>query len=650
MPLIDLKSDLAWYGKKPPGFRPNQSRENTDYSYNKDLTSTTTVQGFSDKGNPVSFKQVTSANKFVIGDDSTATRLAQLGAGTKFPIGPEGQVHEFDITRTGFSPDTRYGDVYNKLLNSGLANTYTANSPIDDMYNKFNLRDDATPNFGWVKQPYMLRGIQREGSSKPQYWGLGNTIGGKISGLIDVPRSGPLTAGERILIDAARIGKFLISPYGIAFLAKQQGLTLTNPSVETEQGAVARTGAQKIYNPLSLFSSGIAHIPRQLGDYGGKLGAALGLPKVRYEDIVVAGRTQDEKNDYNRLVWLKDWLMGPLGKSTTVISNSLTGPDSAFGIGRTVINRYENTLLSQEQFRVSGNKEIPIGISRTTSNSLDKFQENRKFVQELDEEFEFDGLIRTTRDDEYIKPKYGGDIVPPDPNTNLYKQLSYGEIKKAAAKSTGKPRVVPYDFLTRDDYSQYNLARQREKDTFINSDGSASSGLIDFIVGGVRLKAYISDISDSISADWEGQKDQGRADKRYIYGGVDRTIDVSFMAAAESYEDVSATYSKLKRLARYCYPVYGDYAFHGEFVKVTIGSLHRYTPMILTEVSFGWDAETPWALPGSIKSYNPESGVIEYVTEDELRKGRGWPLVTSVDCSFVYIGTVIQDSSAPIFG
>ena len=103
------------------------------------------------------------------------------------------------------------------------------------MYDKFNLRDDATPNPGYVKQPFILRGIQREGGG-PQRWGLGETTVGEILSTFDLPRAGILTAAERAAIDAARIGKFLISPKGIGFLARQFGYQLKNPNIENEAG------------------------------------------------------------------------------------------------------------------------------------------------------------------------------------------------------------------------------------------------------------------------------------------------------------------------------------------------------------------------------------------------------------------------------
>ena len=76
-------------------------------------------------------------------------------------------------------------------------------------YNKFNLRTDShnKNSFGLATdQPFILRGLQRQGSTEPQYWG------GFADTLTDLPRGGIATASERELIDKVRIGKFMISP------------------------------------------------------------------------------------------------------------------------------------------------------------------------------------------------------------------------------------------------------------------------------------------------------------------------------------------------------------------------------------------------------------------------------------------------------
>ena len=232
MALIDLKSDLSWYGKKPPttnvidntdqkGFDANimpkgssrpESRfvgikgieytstsllgtlsilapPSTDYTDTKFVlegaSPSISISGFANDGSLLGPRIVMARDAFAhdtFSNGGDAKRANQLGQGTKFPISPQGNNHGFDSTRLGFHESNRYSDSYGvKHKNSGLADTYTENSPIDDMYNKFNLRDDATPQLGYIKHPLILRGIQREGKTDPQRWGLGGTVAGAIS-------------------------------------------------------------------------------------------------------------------------------------------------------------------------------------------------------------------------------------------------------------------------------------------------------------------------------------------------------------------------------------------------------------------------------------------------------------------------------------
>ena len=210
MSLASLKSAYSYYEKKDAGF---VSAEKTNYVANKnDLTISTVAKGFDNSGNQSEFGIKTSANSFNIGGQGTSRRLQQLGTGTKFPIGPKGQVHEFDIFRGGFSEYRKYEDVYNSLSNAGLADTYTKDSPIDDMYNIVKVRDVASRR-DFLRQPFILRGIQRDENSDPQRFGP--TIN------LNLPRAGILTATNRMALDVARIGKFLLSPEGLLFNARR---------------------------------------------------------------------------------------------------------------------------------------------------------------------------------------------------------------------------------------------------------------------------------------------------------------------------------------------------------------------------------------------------------------------------------------------
>ena len=248
MALSELTSNLSWYGSNA-GFRAQQSANQTRFNQDPgDLSVIVAPRGFDNAGNQSNaFMAKMSGNAFNIDGQGTATRLSQLGNGTKFPIGPAGQVHEFDIKRTGFSVRMRYADTFNSKTLNGLANTYTAKSPIDDMYNKFVVRDEAWNPSGKfslanlipaiinavgtglnsllntsiskidlidTREPYILTGIQREGSSDPQRYGLFTTS------RFELPRGGALTFTSRLLRDVARVGKFLTGPHGMQFNSK----------------------------------------------------------------------------------------------------------------------------------------------------------------------------------------------------------------------------------------------------------------------------------------------------------------------------------------------------------------------------------------------------------------------------------------------
>lgn len=280
------------------------------------------------------------------GGSGNAKRKAQLGNGSKFPIGPNGQVHQFDTKRTGWYDTNRYGDQFNNKTLTGLANTYTAKSPIDDMYNKYKVREEVYDPYGYARSPYILRGIQREDSSDPQRWGLGGTTTGVISGLLDIPRSGPLTAAERALTDVARIGKFLIRPSGLAFIAKQQLLHLMSPNTENVKGIAVGFDAKKLYNPVNtLLTVAGGVIGGRFRRYGLLPVDVNPLTPSTYEGIHklrnnILNPVADPTFD-NRLVKLNNERTSTIGlflPAWTPLSGPM-GPDSVGGIGFTTFSK-----------------------------------------------------------------------------------------------------------------------------------------------------------------------------------------------------------------------------------------------------------------------------------------------------------------------
>ena len=133
-------------------------------------------------------------------------------------------------------------------------------------------------------------------------------------------------------------------------------------------------------------------------------------------------------------------------------------------------------------------------------------------------------------------------------------------------------------------------------------DNSVDDSLIDFSFGEIAFKAYLGSVSDNFAPSWNTAEDQGRADPRYQYSSFERTISFDFIVVAYSKGQLEIIWRKLQDLARLTYPVYGSQGFYGQKVDVTIGKLFNATPMIITDLGFDWDNETPWEIDPDYQS------------------------------------------------
>ena len=144
-----------------------------------------------------------------------------------------------------------------------------------------NLRKESTNfhSFGnATDQPFIIRDIGKN-------WSLFSDGPGPKFG-IDLVRGGVGTAINRSLIDALRIGKFLISPKGLLYLVKEIGLQLTNPKMQIDP--LLGIGSNRVY-PLGLSTLaqtltnafGIHFVRHGLGPLNGQLDN-----KSRYENNI----------------------------------------------------------------------------------------------------------------------------------------------------------------------------------------------------------------------------------------------------------------------------------------------------------------------------------------------------------------------------
>jgi hypothetical protein len=178
-------------------------------------------------------------------------------------------------------------------------------------------------------------------------------------------RGGAIGAAKHSISDTLRIGKFLTdAPQGPLFIAKQVGLQLSNPKLESKiipnvgvggfLGGVLNTGINILnknqIGPTRIYNLGIntiAEIPVEA--FGGHFNRH-GLLPVQTDDTKYLNVVDfNNRNNQNRLVLLtsKFRLADNSGGAltATTIDDYIGGPDSAYGIGRTVIRRYDSTRI-----------------------------------------------------------------------------------------------------------------------------------------------------------------------------------------------------------------------------------------------------------------------------------------------------------------
>ena len=240
-----------------------------------------------------------------------------------------------------------------------LAATYNTNSPVDDVYKKFSLQDEAY-NPTYIKQPFVVRGIQRKGNETPQYWGFGSRSGFD-DGLI---RGGVVTVADRVVSDTVRIAKFMASPKGLLWIVKQVGLGLTNPKVETVPGSGPLGRQTRIH-------TGVTSLLSVAGSPFGLHFTRHGLPFLN--EASSYGNVQKAKTlvfnlfptESNRLLQLRNQLFTNIitaaatrfGAPIPALSG-LAGPNSVYGIGLTNHRRYTDSEEGKQGTFVTGKKVI----------------------------------------------------------------------------------------------------------------------------------------------------------------------------------------------------------------------------------------------------------------------------------------------------
>lgn len=496
-------------------------------------------------------------------------------------------------------------------------------------------------------------------------------------------RGGAIGRSHAATLDTIRITKFIADfPKGLLFINKQIGLQLSNPKLETKklptnrrttgQGFFQNVGnffsntfnqLNNILGPTRIYNSGIntlAQIP--LNAIGGHITRHGLLPtqdeSTKYAKVV----KENDLNDENRLVFLKR----NLGDST-IIDRYTGGPDSLYGIGQTIIHRYDYTGYDNNR-KLIVNKQNPI-------NEYDKFPNNK---------INYVNLLRLSQDYKITN----NNINTAEPS-NKPSQVDAGkydsyqdlrnEIENTIYKNGRKPIInglkanefniidsnTIINYPSAEILSGYSPAYKNTQSDIIyyngvktvtikgswrtmNRENRIGSGKEDLInltpifssvdAPGTRIKisgkefnvrdlikfrieavntdnpeesdwmifrSYITAFSDGYNPEWNNIRYLGRGENFFIYNGFNREITINFQVAALSEAEMKPMYQKLNYLASNTAPDYNSQGFmRGPFMRLTVGNYLLRQPGIIRSLSYSISKDIPW----EIAIDDPEEG------------------------------------------
>lgn len=509
MPLIDLKSDLTWRGSKPPNAVPDKGTlyQETRFEQNtKTGDVSTKTRGYAQYAKIYTspLRDITSKGSFSLTDSKynfgVATRLTQGGEGYPFPD-YNGTVYQWrnadgkEVAHTGFNSKATYGALSGDgkgdtgARTGYLAATYITNSPIKAMYRKYKMRD-AAYNVDYIRQPFILSGIQDIDVLKPERYGIDS----KFS--LDIPAGGITTYASRAADDLGRIGKFLASSKGLLFLTKQVGLQLMNPNVQDVTGRVPANpflSVTKQFTPLKLLanvaSAGLGlrtsrHGIIPFSDIGGYETIVKGqsfrtnrLYRLR-EELIESNITR--LGDASRIASTFSNIQEKLGFKGTPIQtlSGITGPGSVLGVGLTTIRLAERTnrknILtdqSKQRYNIGGqyaSAEAGYRKSNTNDNSSNSNDANSNSRTNIDN-WSLSPNVRTDTQFSKIGEDYLNITVnkqipdslnnpvqrtnAPIPKLNDYATVAYGRIPSRGRHNyTGIPNNFVLDNIDAKDY------------------------------------------------------------------------------------------------------------------------------------------------------------------------------------------------------
>jgi hypothetical protein len=404
-------------------------------------------------------------------------------------------------------------------------------------------------------------------------------------------RGGVITATQRALVDTERIGKFLLTPSGLSWIAANVALQRTNPenvtSPRNRQFTPLNIGLQVPANIAGIHfrRDGIVDFDFENGyNYDASLGGR------KYESSLKSLNDPEQPlyNLFGNKILLQD--------NPNVIKEYDGGAHSLFGIGQTTIKRYTPFVINDPTTgfvhpNAAGFRTLE-ELGRTTPPDFRKIK----------------GLESAT---EYSTYNLETNFGIGNPGNPALKNQSYN----AAYNAGTVDRINITDIFRRSDLEEPSQLLKdliKFRIAVVDTENPLNDNVMLF-------RAFLTNFSDGYTGNWDSFKYNGRAENFYIYNGFDRKISFDFKIAAQSRYEMIPLYRKLNYLVAQTAPEYKNRRMRGVFSRLTIGDWCNELPGFFTSINLSVDTSTPWEIrldPGKDADMN------------EL------PMIVNVSCNF----------------
>jgi hypothetical protein len=478
-----------------------------------------------------------------------------------------------------------------------------------------------------------------------------NNIIGKDDGFV---RGGIVGSSTSAIVDTVRVGSWILN--NPLWVAKQVGLQLSNPRLETPKnislltnpGNLLSSGTNGILQPTRIYNLGIntlLQVPTNafgVHFYRHGLGPTMD-DNQKYEAIARANNDILGSSNNNRLLKLKDTLqigtptfstspllsafsnlisripfIGSIINSViadnTPIDSYLTGPGSVYGIGSTLIKRYQNTTSTNlnefksialtaaiNNTRVADTSpklrnylRIPVSNDRTENeNNFDQYERKTlsgngstsvKYAELSPALRKYDELFNATRKVTNITQE-----IPFSESPNY---VSQGPSNSPFSVERKKFKTIANIGLNRD-AKNYNYYGKKQ----VSPDGSVAkynntyvfdrydSDILTVMFRGVdpftqneerwAFSAYLSGFKDDFNATWNDVNYIGRSETFYIYSKFRRSVSFSLKIPCFNRTQLFEKHRALGQLASTTagrYNPNGTRALGGMLLRLNVGN------------------------------------------------------------------------------